>query len=347
MIFKPSTKSICLRFLFGLSITGFLIYGILYNVKFDQLKSMLVSWDLNSLCLALLFALIGILIRGVRWALIVNQMGKAHYALAIHTAHAGIMLNAIMPLRIGDFYKVMFIGRTGKFTYNKALIALGFERLLDLLILYSFYLITLLMMGMPNSVPVNLFGQNIPKTFISNSFNSIAIIIMIIAFILLFLQSRFVKKFLISAYFSSKGLIHKSLFKLYMFQKSFIGAVRLVRSPFQLSFICILTLSLWLLFALSVYFVSFGVEDVHLDFIHIIFITSVALLSVQLPSVPGGWGLFEMGGVLAIVSYSNLDVSIAFSVIFIAHLCQYIPSIIIGLYSQLILLISSPLENKL
>ena len=117
------------------------------------------------------------------------------YILAIHTAHAGIMLNAIMPLRIGDIYKVMFIGRTGKFTHNKSLVALGFERLLDLIILYSFFLITLFMIGKPDSVPVNLFGQNIPKTFISNSFDSLAIIIIILVFILLFLQSRFVMKF--------------------------------------------------------------------------------------------------------------------------------------------------------
>ena len=122
MIFKPSAKSIYFRFLFGLSITGFLTYGLLYNVKFDQLKSMLVSWDLTNLFLALLCALIAIFIRGVRWALIVNQLGTIRYTLAIHTAHAGIMLNAVMPLRIGDIYKVMFIGRTGKFTYNKALV---------------------------------------------------------------------------------------------------------------------------------------------------------------------------------------------------------------------------------
>ena len=130
-----------------------------------------------------------------------------------------------------------------------------------------------------------------------------------------------------------------------MFQKSFMGAIRLIRSPFKLSFICILTLMIWLLFVLSVYIVSYGVEGVRLDFIHIIFVTSVALLSVQLPSVPGGWGLFETGGVLAIVSYANLDISTAFSVVFIAHLCQYIPSIIIGLYSQVLLLISSSFEK--
>jgi uncharacterized protein (TIRG00374 family) len=345
MIFKPSTKSICLRLLFGLSLTGFLTYGLLYNVKFGQLKPMLVSWDLINLCLAMLCALTAILIRGLRWALIVNQLGKTHYALAMHTAHAGLMLNAVLPLRTGDFYKVMFIGRTGNLSYNKAVVALAFERLLDVLILYSFYLIPLLMMGNPNSVPVNLFGKNIPKTLIYNVFDSLAIVIITVILIFLFLQSRLAIKCLISAYLCSKGLFHKGLRKLYIFHKSFTEAVLLIRSPFHLAFICILSLLPWLLFALSVYIVSFGVKGVHLDFIHVIFVTSVALLSVQLPSVPGGWGLFEMGGVVAIVSYSNLDISTAFSVVFIAHLCQYIPSIIVGLYSQLLLLISFPLEK--
>jgi uncharacterized protein (TIRG00374 family) len=338
IILKSLRKLIYSRFFLGLLIAVVLINSLLYNVNFGQLKSMLSSWNLIYFSLATFCALAAILMRGYRWGLIVDQLGKRDYVLAMHMTHVGLMLNAVLPLRTGDFYKVIFVGRSGTLSYHKAVVALIFERVLDILVLYSFYLFGLFMLGKPNSAPVDLFGENIPKNLITNAFDSLAVAIASVLMIFIFLQSRVAKKILIDVYRNGSGLFHSSLRKFYMTQKSFAEAVRLIRSPFHLAFIFILSLLPWLLFALSIHIVSYGIQGAQLDFIHAIFVASVALLSVQLPSVPGGWGLFEAGGVFAIISYSNLDISIAFSVVLMAHLCQYIPTIVVGLCSQLSLL---------
>ena len=342
---KLFKKIIYSRFILGLLIAVVLIYSLLHSVDFGQLKSILSSGNLFFFSLAILCTLTAILIRGLRWGLIVDQFGKSDYILAMHMTHIGLMLNAVLPLRTGDFYKVVFVVQSGVLDYHKAVVASIFERLLDILVLYGFYLISLLMLGKPNSVPVDLFGVNLPKNFIANAFDSFAILIVSVLMFFIFLLSRVAKNILIAVYRHRGGILHAGLRKIYMIQKSFIGAIRLIRSPFYLAVIFILSLLPWLLFALSIHIVSYGFQGAHLDFIHAIFVASVALASVQLPSVPGGWGLFEAGGVFAIVSYSNLDISLAFSVVFIAHLCQYIPTLAVGLYSQLLLLFKPPLKR--
>jgi len=43
---------------------------------------------------------------------------------------------------------------------------------------------------------------------------------------------------------------------------------------------------------------------VNVKFLGAVFISAVALTSVQLPSAPGEWGLFESGAVPVILGYS-------------------------------------------
>lgn len=344
-ILKSLGGLIYLRFLLGLLIAVVLIYSLLYNIDFGQLKSSLSGWNLISVGLATFCALTAILMRGFRWGLIIGQLGRKDYALAMHMTHVGLMLNAVLPMRTGDLYKVIFVRQSGIFSYHKAVVALVFERVLDVLVLYGFYLVALVMLGRPNSTPIDLFGENIPKNLIGTAFDALAIVIASVLVMFIFLQSRAAKQILVAAYRHCGGFLHNGLRKIYMIQKSFAETVHMIRSPLHLAFIFILSLVSWLLFALSIHIVSYGFQGAQLGFIHAMFVASVALLSVQLPSVPGGWGLFEAGGVFAIVSYSNLDISLAFSIVFIAHLSQYIPTILVGLYSQLLLLLTPLLQR--
>ena len=343
-IITPLKKK-SLLWLLGLLLAAGLVFGLLYNVRLSQLKSTLSSWSSLHLALAAVCALIAILMRGLRWGLILDQLGNRNYGLAMNMAHVGLMLNAIFPLRTGDLYKVFFVGRLGLLPYHKALIALIFERALDALVLYGFYIVSIFMLGETNKAHIDIYGAQVPKDYIANAFDSLALLIAGVFAFFYLLQLRVAKQILIAAYRLSRGFAHKGLRKLYVIHESFIEVVRQIRNPLSLALILILSLLPWILFAFSIYIVSLGFQGAQLDFTHAIFVASVALIAVQLPSIPGGWGLFEAGGVIAIVSYSSLNVPIAFSVVLMAHLCQYIPTILAGLFSQVILLIKPQLKT--
>ncbi len=89
----------------------------------------------------------------------------------------------------------------------------------------------------------------------------------------------------------------------------------------------------WLLVGVSLQLMSFGFENVTMNFWQAMLIVIIVCVTISIPAAPGYWGLYEFGCVLAMLLLGvqqQREVSLGFSLII--HAGQQFPIIAIGLF---------------
>jgi hypothetical protein len=92
---------------------------------------------------------------------------------------------------------------------------------------------------------------------------------------------------------------------------------------------------IWGLAALSYYLVSLGCPGIELSFMEITAVMIIICFFIALPSVPGYWGIWEAGGVFALLLFgvSSKD---AAGFTLANHAIQIFPVIFVGLISAMV-----------
>jgi uncharacterized protein (TIRG00374 family) len=109
----------------------------------------------------------------------------------------------------------------------------------------------------------------------------------------------------------------------------------LARHPQRLIACVVLTISIWSLTLLAYYVFSIGCPGVNLSLWELTIFMVVICFFIALPSVPGFWGVWEAGGVLALSLFSVPD-SEAAGFTLVTHAVQMFPVILVGMLSALV-----------
>ena len=92
-----------------------------------------------------------------------------------------------------------------------------------------------------------------------------------------------------------------------------------------------MSLLLWLALGLTNLLVARAMPGVELDFRQALVVTAISIAASAIPSVPGAWGVYEAGVLLALVlvrAAPEPGDGVAFA--FVSHLCQYLPVVVLG-----------------
>jgi uncharacterized membrane protein YbhN (UPF0104 family) len=109
----------------------------------------------------------------------------------------------------------------------------------------------------------------------------------------------------------------------------------LVKYPAKMC-ICIgLTIVIWILAAFSYYLMSLGCPGIELSFIEITATMVILCFFIALPSVPGYWGIWEAGGVFALLLF-GVSSKAAAGFTLANHAVQVFPIIIVGFISAIL-----------
>ena len=90
---------------------------------------------------------------------------------------------------------------------------------------------------------------------------------------------------------------------------------------------------IWISVGWSVQLMSYGFKDLSISFLQANAIVIIICIAIALPSVPGYWGLYEVGCLFAILVLgitSNRNDAISFSLVI--HLGQILVSVGIGMF---------------
>ena len=90
---------------------------------------------------------------------------------------------------------------------------------------------------------------------------------------------------------------------------------------------------IWILVGVSLQVMSYGFEEINMNFWQAMLIVIIICITISIPSAPGYWGLYEFGCLLAMSLLGiqqHREISLSFSLVI--HSGQMFPIIAIGLY---------------
>ena len=119
------------------------------------------------------------------------------------------------------------------------------------------------------------------------------------------------------------------------FIDNFASGFTLVKYPTKIGVCVGLSFFIWGLAAFSYYLMALGCPGIELSFLEITAVMIIICFFIALPSVPGYWGIWEAGGVFALLLFgvSSKD---AAGYTLANHAIQIFPVVIVGLISAMV-----------
>ncbi len=353
-VLLPSFRSALLKkalfFFIGLAISVYFFRMAFKNVPLHELKASISQINYYYIFWAVLSVLLGCILRTLRWKILLSHEIK--FSTCFHILMAGFSLNCILPGRLGEVARPVLVVQKTKTSFPAAVSSVLLERLFDLfslLVLFSFLI---------SWIPIS---ESLSYTFEKYEFNSallislawlmIKIFLVLLAGVLLlvFKRTRNIFAIIISAALKYVCLFPEKiadilkrflLNPLTMFIHYFITGIEAIKTP--MAFISVMGLSLgtWFVQAFSFLMVARAVPGISLGFVELAFVMVVICFFIAIPSVPGYWGVWEAGGMFAMLVF-DIPQSDAAGYQLINHAVQIFPIMLVGLFSALVVVFGS------
>jgi len=275
--------------------------------------------------------------RAVRWRLLLLPTKDLTSWQLFGPTMVGFGFNSIFPARAGEFARPLALSKSCGVPYATGLSSVVVERILDALALLGLFAALPFFFEFKGDFSyqygdILITPATLTKVARSTSFLVVLLMAGAIAMISLKFQQLVLAVLawmpLLPARFKAKieGL----------FLAAADGFVAL-RRPKLLVPIVLHTVAIWALCALSFQVMSFAVDGLHMSVVHgFVFLVVTAML-VAIPSVPGYWGLYEIGGLLALIlcglaANTPEGHAKAMGFTLVVHFVQWIMPTAMGLY---------------
>ncbi|MBL0715055.1 MAG: flippase-like domain-containing protein [Desulfosarcina sp.] len=293
-----------------ISVVGF--YLAFRNVPLDGLaaysREVNYRWSLPALIvLAVTYA-----VRSLRWQLLLRPIGRIPLSAAYHSIIISFMINCILPGRVGEMARPLILKKTEGLPFTSTLATLAAERLLDLATLLALMLLALPGISFTTASPIAFGGYELSPALLMRLARTSIIGALLLMLGLFFIGHNGVRQRLfflirrITAYARILGprwqtrITHATETFIITFLQRFADGLQYLSKPGHLLVMIALSMSTWVLNALSFYLVARGCPGIGLSFADILVMMVIICLFIALPSVPGYWGLWEAAGVFAL-----------------------------------------------
>jgi glycosyltransferase 2 family protein len=286
--------------LLGIFVSLLTLYFIITQLNFELFGQALRTANYWYLLPSMIFLLIGLLTRALRWRVLLNDALPLSRAFSI--MNVAYLVNGVLPLRIGEVARVYLVSRTpNPIPMPTTTSTIIVERLLDLLAIVVMVLLALIM----GSVPDELRAASV-----------LAAIAAIVGFtILVFLASRrdWAKRvfhFVLQHIpFLRRFTVLESWFEQFLDGLMPLTKARALFLAFSWTAIS------WAFSILAGYVLMFAFFEEASVAATMLYIAAAAF-AIALPAVPGNVGTYEASILLALTAmgYEQLSTAIAFAV---------------------------------
>lgn len=303
----------------GIIISAILVWLLFRNVNFSELMAALRGANYWWLIPNVAIIILTMYQRAYRWKFMVAPIGKVPFEKLVAATWIGFMANNVLPLRLGEFVRAYSLSsQHPRITKSASLATIFTERMVfDLVALLLIFGSVLYISDLPMDDGMRT-GLNI----------AIGIAILGLAFIILLALRPEKTGHLIATYLfflprKGKDMIESIIGK-------FSRGVEFLKSPRAVMWVAIQTILIWILMALSNWFVfkAFGFE-VPLDTSFVVLV--VVSVSILVPSTPGFVGVYHAGAVWSLTVY-GIAKEDALSCALVLHAAQYIVVTLGGFY---------------
>ena len=291
-----------LRFFFGLIISGAALYYFLLVSPQDFW--IISKANTDAMWLAFLVLIPAYIVRALKYHVILLQHKPGFFRLAA-AQYAGIALNNLLPFRMGDVLRTLFVNKAMNIPFWAAVTSLLIERGFDLLFLLIFFSAFFLIYYSDF-----VFGLTLPITDV------LLVTLSVLVALIFILQKRF-NIWDKVAFFRARLKAFWPLNRSQTALVAFLSCVQWILEIFTLG--AVLSLSI------------FGeVKSAALSS------TFASNFSTLLPSTPGYLGTFEAAGILPFQYLGDIDMHEAASFVVLLHLSIWLFSTFLGIVSMLV-----------
>lgn len=299
----------------GVGVSMLFFWLAFRNVKYRQIISSLERVDFRYLLLGIGLSMVSLYVRTMRWRYLLKPIKQIDTNRLFPVNAMGYMVNNILPLRAGEFYRAYLIGRNEKISKTSAFATIVVERTFDGLTMLIFLLAGSFFFS---------FTEWSRRIF------NIATVFFVGLLIFLFLVLR--RESL------SKGIFQKiiPLFPsparplLTGLFHSFLKGLRVLRYGKNMALIMILSILSWLCEAAIYYVVSVSF-DLELPFYAPVVLVAIVNLGITIPSSPGYLGTFEFFCARTMNLFGILS-SLSISYAILMHAVVFVPVTLLGLF---------------
>ena len=286
------------KLLLGFVISFLFLYLIFSKVNFDNINLQLKETNPKFLVYALIFCLITLYLRSLRWGYILRSTFIFNQKLLFPVSSVGIAAITILPLRLGEIVRPLLISKNSNINFSSALASIVFERILDTLMIITILSIVLISSSLPNWV----YKAGIGLFFL------ISFIFAMIIFVYLNKQKT-------ETIFSKLSIIFPDRFikSIQVAFNGFFNGLSILSKPLDILIAVLISIFLWLNYGLIVY-LMFYFHNFDLPIITAYAVVVLTFLATSLPAAPGFLGTFQYGCFLALTSYGiSTDAAAFFS----------------------------------
>lgn len=285
------------RAVLALAVGGVLVYAFLQaHIDLGQSAALLRKTNLLDYVAAITVFYAASVVRAARWKLLLRNAGeRAGLARAWRIQMVGWFVNGILPAKPGDLLRARMLDKTYRTSTSKALGTIAMERLLDagvLVLLIDLIGLLVFRTKMPAFFVVVLAATG--ATLAASLFTIMTVRSMRPTFRLPVRLAPIVSRF----------------------RAGLLGSVANV--PLLLG----ITAFLWLMEGVRLYLVVLALPIPVLSWAQLTFVALAGSLLTAFPGLPGGLSLVE-GGMVAVLVYFGLTVSVGLTVALLDRLINY------------------------
>jgi uncharacterized protein (TIRG00374 family) len=328
----------------GTLISAVTLYLAFRNVPFPELVNYLVSIRFVWILPAVALVIIGFALRALRWQYIMGASHQIGFWQAFHPLMIGFAINCVLPGRVGELARPVVLRRQVDVPLTTGLATVVVERVFDLFMLLLLFMWVSAGMQIDPEIEIRFGEYALNRDTLAVIFNGMVTIsmLLVVALILLGLhRTRSVLNGLILVlprllFFvgaaGKKRIVDRICQPTVRIIENVGTGIMLIKRPKRMSVCLLLSACIWILAAVSYYLFSLGCPDIRLSLIEITAMMVIICFVIALPSVPGFWGLWEAGGVFALMLFGVAEKDAA-GFTLANHAVQMFPVILVGMLS--------------
>ena len=337
-------KKIGISLFMGTVVSITTLYFAFRNVPIRELLEYLTSINYIWIIPTVAVILFAFGLRAARWRFILASSYPVGFWQAFHPLMIGFMINCVLPGRVGEFARPLVLNRKEAVPVSTGLATVAVERTFDLIILLLLFLAVSSFVRIEPGFNVTFGGHRLDYEVLVTVFNGMLKIgvLMVIGLLLVTLGKtrELANRLILSApemmFFASKSsrdwLNEKVCRPAVRIIENIASGMALIKDPKRIIICFFYSLAVWFFTALSYYLFSIGCPEINLTLGEIIAVMVIICFVIALPSVPGYWGLWEAGGVFAMLLF-GVSENEAAGYTLANHAVQIVPVVLVGLVS--------------
>jgi uncharacterized protein (TIRG00374 family) len=260
----------------------------------------------------------------------------------------GFMLNCLLPARAGEIARPAILYKKEKVSFSKVLATVGAERVFDVVVLLVSFVLVLVAVDISPNIHTSFGDYQLDRdTLHTLGMTTLQLCLLMIACIVFVSvgRSRMLMKRIILwlpelLFFAGSPFKEKVrdrvCSRLVRILDNIAAGLGLLKDPVKFGLCLGLSFVVWGAQGFSYYLMSLGCPGIGLSYMEMYASMVILCFFISLPSAPGFWGLWEAGGVFALLVFGVQDAEAAKGFTLMNHVFQMLPVIIIGVISAVI-----------